>query len=206
MTTAPLPPSSDRRRGAAQARRRGLRADVLVLVGRKVARGLRLVAQPLHGIHHVVGLRQERIAQALHPGRILAERRERLRECHQRLHARIPRLRSATCFDRVVALGIRIRLRPGRRIGDIARIGRRHQHLRQQRIGIQRDRRDQEALVHAVEDGRIPYKRLEDALTRHRRAKEGFLAAAVTPGARNLRHIIGCDEHRRVADEMARFA
>jgi len=62
-----------------------------------------------------------------------------------------------------------------------------------------------EALVHAVEDGRIPYKRLEDALTRHRRAKERFLAAAVMPGARNLRHIVGCDEHRRVADEMARY-
>ena len=36
-----------------------------------------------------------------------------------------------------------------------------------------------EALVHAVEDGRIPYKRLEDALTRLRRAKERFLAAPV---------------------------
>jgi beta-N-acetylhexosaminidase len=63
-----------------------------------------------------------------------------------------------------------------------------------------------EALVHAVEDGQIPYKRLEDALTRNRRAKERFLTAAVMPGARNLRHIVGCDEHRRVADEMARFA
>ena len=63
-----------------------------------------------------------------------------------------------------------------------------------------------EALVHAVEDGRIPYKRLEDALTRHRRAKERFLAAAVAPGADDLRHVVGCDAHRRIADEMARFA
>ena len=62
-----------------------------------------------------------------------------------------------------------------------------------------------EALVHAVEDGRIPYKRLEDALARNRRAKERFLAAGVTPGAKNLRSVVGCDEHRRVADEMARY-
>src|SRR5688572_29370806 len=62
-----------------------------------------------------------------------------------------------------------------------------------------------EALVHAVEDGRIAYKRMEDALTRHRRAKERFLAAAVAPGARDLRRVVGCDAHRRIADEMARY-
>jgi beta-N-acetylhexosaminidase len=62
-----------------------------------------------------------------------------------------------------------------------------------------------EALVHAVEDGRIPYKRLEDALTRNRRAKERFLAAGVAPGAGNLRSVVGCDAHRRIADEMVRY-
>jgi beta-N-acetylhexosaminidase len=62
-----------------------------------------------------------------------------------------------------------------------------------------------EALVHAVEDGQIPYKRLENALTRNRRAKEQFLAAGVTSAARNLRSVVGCDAHRRIADEMARY-
>ena len=33
-----------------------------------------------------------------------------------------------------------------------------------------------EALIHAVEDGRLPLKRVEDALARQRRAKERFLA------------------------------
>jgi beta-N-acetylhexosaminidase len=67
-----------------------------------------------------------------------------------------------------------------------------------------------EGLVHAVEDGRIAYKRLEDALTRQRRAKERFLAAAV-PGAKGpayataIRDLLGRDEHRRIADEMARY-
>jgi beta-N-acetylhexosaminidase len=63
-----------------------------------------------------------------------------------------------------------------------------------------------EALVHAVEDGLIPFKRLEDALTRQRRAKERFLAAAVAPGPPDLRRVVGCDDHRRIADEMARYA
>jgi beta-N-acetylhexosaminidase len=62
-----------------------------------------------------------------------------------------------------------------------------------------------EALVHAVEGGTIPYKRLEDALARNRRAKERFLAAAVTPGAKHLRSVVGCDAHRRIADEMANY-
>jgi beta-N-acetylhexosaminidase len=61
-----------------------------------------------------------------------------------------------------------------------------------------------EALVHAVEDGTIPYRRLEDALARHRRAKERFLAAPVETGP-HIHGIIGSDDHRRIADEMARY-
>jgi beta-N-acetylhexosaminidase len=63
-----------------------------------------------------------------------------------------------------------------------------------------------EAVIHAVEDGRIPFKRAEDALARHRRAKERFLAAPVVPGrVPALRHVLGSDQHRRIADEIARF-
>lgn len=63
-----------------------------------------------------------------------------------------------------------------------------------------------EALVHAVEDGRIPFTRAEDALARNRKAKERFLAAAVATGRRpSLRQVLGNDEHRRIADEMARY-
>jgi beta-N-acetylhexosaminidase len=62
-----------------------------------------------------------------------------------------------------------------------------------------------EALVHAVEDGRIPYTRLEDALLRLRRAKERFLAAPVAAAAPRLQHVLGCDAHQRIAEEMSRF-
>jgi beta-N-acetylhexosaminidase len=64
-----------------------------------------------------------------------------------------------------------------------------------------------EALVHAVEQDRIPFNQLEDSLKRLRRAKERFLAAPVTSGRpAALRNILGCDAHLRIVDEMARFA
>jgi beta-N-acetylhexosaminidase len=63
-----------------------------------------------------------------------------------------------------------------------------------------------EALVYAVEQDQIPYKRLEDAQKRLRRAKERFLAAPVASGRTpRLRHVLGCDAHQRIAEEMSRF-
>jgi beta-N-acetylhexosaminidase len=66
-----------------------------------------------------------------------------------------------------------------------------------------------EALVHAVEDQSLALTRVEDALKRQQRAKERFLAAPVPsrpPRARALSQALGRDEHRAIADEMARFA
>jgi len=65
-----------------------------------------------------------------------------------------------------------------------------------------------EALVRAVETGRLPYSRVEDALQRQQRAKERFLGAAMVSRpakAKALRQVLGRDEHRAIADEMARF-
>ena len=63
-----------------------------------------------------------------------------------------------------------------------------------------------EALVHAVEQDIVPLKRLEDAMTRQRRAKERLLGVPATVAtARTLRQTLGSDAHRHVADEMARF-
>jgi beta-N-acetylhexosaminidase len=64
-----------------------------------------------------------------------------------------------------------------------------------------------EAVIRATEDGSLPLKRVEDALSRHRRVKERFLAPPrprPLAGAA-LRAVLGCDEHQAVADEMARF-
>jgi beta-N-acetylhexosaminidase len=66
-----------------------------------------------------------------------------------------------------------------------------------------------EALVHAVEEERIPRARIDDALRRQQRAKERFLAAqaAVKPkGGKALRQALGLAQHQAIAGEMARFA
>jgi beta-N-acetylhexosaminidase len=66
-----------------------------------------------------------------------------------------------------------------------------------------------ESIVHAVETERIRLTRVEDALRRQQRAKERFLAAGVAPrqpGSKALEQTLGQDAHRRIADEMARFA
>ena len=65
-----------------------------------------------------------------------------------------------------------------------------------------------EALVHAVEDDRLQLTRVEDALKRQQRAKERFLASGVAarpPAGRAVREALGRDDHRAIADEMARF-
>ena len=70
-----------------------------------------------------------------------------------------------------------------------------------------------EALVHAVEEERLPFARVEDALARQRRMKERFLAGpalagGVRPGrvsGKALRAVLGSEAHRAVAAEMARY-
>ncbi len=65
-----------------------------------------------------------------------------------------------------------------------------------------------EGLIRALEQGTLPIKRVEDALSRHRRVKERFLAPArprPLAGAA-LRAALGGDEHQAIAAEMARFA
>jgi beta-N-acetylhexosaminidase len=65
-----------------------------------------------------------------------------------------------------------------------------------------------EAIVHAVEEGRLRRSRIDDALTRLQRAKQRFLTTAVAARpatAAALRSVLGRDEHRAIADEMARF-
>jgi beta-N-acetylhexosaminidase len=65
-----------------------------------------------------------------------------------------------------------------------------------------------EALIKAAESGDLPAARLDDALMRLRRAKERFLAAERPRTAtrlRELRSVIGRDEHQAIAAEMAAF-
>ena len=64
-----------------------------------------------------------------------------------------------------------------------------------------------EAVIRATEEEELPFTRVEDALARHRRVKERFLARRVQPlSGAQLRAALGRDEHQAVAAEMARFA
>jgi beta-N-acetylhexosaminidase len=65
-----------------------------------------------------------------------------------------------------------------------------------------------EAIIHAVEDGTLPLKRVEDALARQKRVKERFLTPPrpIPLSGAALRTLLGRDEHQAIADEMARFA
>lgn len=63
-----------------------------------------------------------------------------------------------------------------------------------------------EALIHAVEDQRLPLVLIEAALERNRRAKERFLRPWRPPALAQLRQLIGSDKHRAISEEMAAFA
>ncbi len=71
-----------------------------------------------------------------------------------------------------------------------------------------------EALIHAVEEGRVPLSRVDDAIGRQRRAKEAFLSPAAAGrrdrpprprSRRELTRVLGSEDHRSIADQMAQF-
>jgi beta-N-acetylhexosaminidase len=65
-----------------------------------------------------------------------------------------------------------------------------------------------EAIVHAVEEDRLPASRVEDALARQLRTKARFLApprAAAALRGKALRQLLGREEHQAIAGEMSQF-
>ncbi|SAL87932.1 hypothetical protein AWB68_08595 [Caballeronia choica] len=123
-------------------RRRGLDYDLLLLVRFQVARVLRACPQPLHSSEDLFLLRKKSVSEPLRPVELVTHRLEYLRECHQRFHAGVPRLILYRLHGGI-ALHAGIRFYPARRVHDLQRIGRRHQHLRQHGVRVERDRSDQ---------------------------------------------------------------
>jgi beta-N-acetylhexosaminidase len=65
-----------------------------------------------------------------------------------------------------------------------------------------------EGIIHAVEDGSLSEKRVEDALSRQRRMKEKFLSEDLLwrpPSASELNEVIGCSDHQEIAETMRRY-
>jgi beta-N-acetylhexosaminidase len=63
-----------------------------------------------------------------------------------------------------------------------------------------------EALVHAIESGRLTVHQVEASLERNRAAKERFLRPWRPMADAELHRLIGADEHRAISDQMASFA
>jgi hypothetical protein len=96
-------------------------------------------AQALDGIHQVLLLAQEGVAELLRPVELVIHHGEHLREEDERFHAVVPRLRSQRVIERT-ALQIRVGLDEARRLDDLERICGGHQDLRQQGVWIEGDR------------------------------------------------------------------
>lgn len=63
-----------------------------------------------------------------------------------------------------------------------------------------------EAVIHAVEQGRLSLARVEDALARQRRVKERFAAVlAPAPSSATDASVVGRDAHQAIAERMAAF-
>ena len=134
-----------RRRGLlhhhGRGRRRGwLRRHRDLFVALEVAGLLGALAQALHRVHHVLGLRQEGVTHVAHPFGLRAKRDQHIGEGHQRGHRRIPGLVFHQ-LDGRVALFIGVRLGPRRSRREILGVGRGHEQLGQQGVGEQGDGR-----------------------------------------------------------------
>jgi hypothetical protein len=116
-----------------------------LLFGRlQVAGRLRLRAQALHRIHHCRLLIRKRVTKLLCPVEVAVQQRQNRREWNQRFDARVPGLRLQG-FDKLVA-GQRLMGRffdPTPCTDNLQRERRGHKDLSQQRIGIERDRRQE---------------------------------------------------------------
>ena len=100
------------------------------------------MAQRLDPRHDLALLRRKGDAERLRPLDMVGHHLDELREGDERLDARIPwqRLKRG---DQRVALQRRVALvlEPSRGIDNLLRVGRRHQHLGDELIGIERNRR-----------------------------------------------------------------
>jgi hypothetical protein len=112
----------------------------LLLVGLQVPRALRLRAHALHGVHHIVLLREKRIAEISGPLDVVCETFDHIGQSRQSLDARVPRLLGHSVCKRLI-FHPGILTQPLLKLYDFKRIRRGRQNLRQHRIGIKRDGR-----------------------------------------------------------------
>ena len=131
-----------------------LRHHVLLGRGLQVTGLLRLAPQTLDRFNHIALLRQEGVADLLRPVELVAHHVEHVGKPDQGLHARIPGLTRSLVHCGFASL-VSVRFGPARSLNHFKRIGRRHQDLTEQRIGIERDGRQQRIKLLIGKYGRL---------------------------------------------------
>ena len=123
--------------------------DRLSLVGHgllrravQVAGLLRPVAHDLNGIEHTLRFVHVSLAERGGPGKILVHRRKHSRKLRERLYARIPWLRIYGLGE-CLPFQFSMLLYPAFRFHDLRGITRARNHLRDQRVRVESNRRDQ---------------------------------------------------------------
>ena len=145
------------------------------------ARVLRLGAQLLDRRRDILRLVHDRVAKVGRPGKILAHLFDEVWKTRHRFDRGIPFL--AVDAGKVVFRDKRlIFLKPALRLNDFERIGGRGQHLGEQGVGIERDRREQLAQFLAAE--MVGFRRWLLRLRRRRRGAPPGGASVVAAAPR----------------------
>ena len=89
-------------------------------------------------------MREESVAELLRPVELVAHRLKDIGKLDQRLNARVPILGLKGLYERIAfEFGVRRLLSPARSLDHIERVGRSHEHVGQEIIGIERDGREE---------------------------------------------------------------
>ena len=119
-----------------------LNRDLLLLGGRQLVVRLRPRLQALDRIHHVRLLSKHGVAERLGPVELVVHHLEHARRAGQRLDAVVPGLLVDFRFQ-LIAFEVLVLFDPAGGSHHFQRIGRSRQHVGEQRVRIERDRRNQ---------------------------------------------------------------
>jgi hypothetical protein len=111
----------------------------LLFIRLQIALFLRLLAHPLHGIHYVLLLREERIAKIGGPLDVISQPLYHVGQARHRLNTRVPRLLGNGSGERLI-LQAGVFRKPLLQLNELQRIRGRCQRLRKQRIWVERHR------------------------------------------------------------------
>ena len=143
---------------------------------------LRLGSEALHRVHHVALLLEKRVAEIVRPRDVFGQALQEIRNDDRGLNARIPGLLLDLAV-RASPFSVLVLREPLLRLDELERVRRGHERLGQQRVGIERDRRDQRVeLVGGELDGSLRGCRLRPGAQRASRSWPAVCVAGAWVG------------------------